>query len=164
MSKPLILFLHGLDSKPGGFKPRLLQSRGFEVLNPALPKESFSESVRIAQETYNKHQPPIIVGSSRGGAVAMSLKAPKAKLVLIAPAWRWCEVAPTLPTETYILHSPNDEVIPYRDSVYLLETANLPESRLVTVGKDHAMNDDEAITALEKTILRLAANRDPKED
>lgn len=161
MTHPLILFLHGLDSKPGGFKPRFLESRGFKVLNPGLPKESFSESVRIAQETYDEHQPPIVVGSSRGGAVAMSVRAPQAKFVLIAPAWRWCEVPPSLPAETFILHSPHDEVIPFKDSLELLESCAIPSSRLIAVGQDHAMNDSEALAALEETIRRLVACQDP---
>lgn len=160
MTQPLVLFLHGLDSKPGGFKPRFLESRGFKVLNPALPKESFAESVRIAQETYDSQRPPIVVGSSRGGAVAMSLRAPQARFVLIAPAWRWCEVPPSLPAETFILHSPHDEVIPFQDSLELVDLCKIDPQRLLRVGTDHAMNDSEALTALEETIRRSAEGQD----
>jgi hypothetical protein len=40
-------------------------------LNPALPDEDFDEAVRIAQAEFNRHHPDVVVGSSRGGAVAM---------------------------------------------------------------------------------------------
>jgi hypothetical protein len=36
-----------------------------------LPNEDFSEAVKIAQAEFGKHQPDVVVGSSRGGAVAM---------------------------------------------------------------------------------------------
>jgi len=65
-----ILFLHGLESKPGGTKARKLEEAGHEVLNPALPKHSLEESITIAQLLVDYESPDIIVGSSRGGAVA----------------------------------------------------------------------------------------------
>ena len=70
-----LLFLHGWNSVPGGVKPTFLASHGFEVLNPALPDEDFAESVRIAQAEFDRHRPTVIVGSSRGGAVAMNVRA-----------------------------------------------------------------------------------------
>ena len=68
-----VLFLHGLESKPGGAKVKHLLALGHTVFNPALPKNDFDESVRIAQADVDKHQPDVIVGSSRGGAVAMAV-------------------------------------------------------------------------------------------
>ena len=44
-----VLFLHGWTSTPGGLKPTYLAEHGHIVINPALPDEDFSESVRIAQ-------------------------------------------------------------------------------------------------------------------
>ena len=70
-----ILFLHGWHSVPGGVKPTLLIQHGHEVLNPALPDEDFDEAVRIVQAEVDRHPPDVIVGSSRGGAVAMNLEA-----------------------------------------------------------------------------------------
>ncbi|MFO0944490.1 MAG: alpha/beta hydrolase [Planctomycetota bacterium] len=150
-----ILFLHGLDAAPGGFKPTYLRQKGFEVLNPALPKESLEESFRIAAEEYHKARPPVIVGSSRGGAVAMAIAPPDANLVLIAPAWRWCEVEPTVPPNTIILHSQGDEIIPFEDSVHLVANNRLPIENFRAVGVDHRMNDPEALDSLVDAILRL---------
>jgi len=71
-----ILVLHGWTSKPGGVKPTYLKDHGHEVINPALPDEDFAEAVRIAQEKFDMHQPAVVVGSSRGGAVAMKHQQP----------------------------------------------------------------------------------------
>ena len=43
------------------------------VLNPSLPDDDFDEAVRIAQGEFEKHQADVVVGSSRGGAVAMNI-------------------------------------------------------------------------------------------
>jgi hypothetical protein len=69
-----ILFLHGWQSVPGGVKPTYLKDHGHEVLNPKLPDDDFDEAVRIAQDEFDRHRPSVVVGSSRGGAVAMSLE------------------------------------------------------------------------------------------
>ena len=42
-----VLFLHGLESKPGGTKPTYLEDNGYCVLNPKLPKYSFEESLSL---------------------------------------------------------------------------------------------------------------------
>ncbi len=70
-----VLFLHGWNSKPGGVKPTYLAEHGHTVINPALPDEDFAESVRIAQAEFDHHDPDVVVGSSRGGAVAMNIDA-----------------------------------------------------------------------------------------
>ena len=69
----LILFLHGWQSTPGGVKPTYLKDHGHEVLNPALPDDDFDAAVRIAQAEFDQHRPDVVVGSSRGGAVAMNI-------------------------------------------------------------------------------------------
>src|SRR5206468_1722044 len=68
-----VLFLHGWQSVPGGVKPTFLKDHGHEVINPKLPDEDFEAALRIAQAEYNRHRPAVVVGSSRGGAVAMNL-------------------------------------------------------------------------------------------
>ena len=52
------------------------------VINPKLPDDDFAEAVRIAQAEFDKHQPAVIVGSPRGGAVSMNINSGAAKLVL----------------------------------------------------------------------------------
>ena len=83
-----ILFLHGWNSTPGGIKPSYLKEHGHEIINPALDDDDFENAVTTAQAAFDKHKPKIVVGSSRGGAVAMSINSGNARLVLLCPAWK----------------------------------------------------------------------------
>jgi alpha-beta hydrolase superfamily lysophospholipase len=83
-----ILFLHGWQSVPGGVKPPYLVQHGHVVVNPKLPDDDFEEAVKIAQAEFDLHQPDVVVGSSRGGAVAMNIHCGDARLVLLCPAWK----------------------------------------------------------------------------
>lgn len=83
-----VLFLHGWTSVVGGQKPTYLKEHGHEVINPALPDEDFEQSVRNAEAKCSEHQPNVIVGSSRGGAVAVNLNSKDTPLVLLCPAWK----------------------------------------------------------------------------
>ena len=80
-----ILFLHGWQSVPGGVKPAYLQNHSHAVINPRLPDEDFDEAVRIAQVAFDAHRPEVVVGFSRGGAVAMNLPCGETTLVLLCP-------------------------------------------------------------------------------
>ncbi len=151
-----ILYLHGLGSKPGGVKPSFLRAEGHEVVNPALPDDDFERSVRIAQEAFDADRPEIVVGSSRGGAVAIALDTRGIPLVLIAPAWKRWGRATRLTTRAVILHSANDDVISFADSQDLVEASELPPSALVEVGADHNMIDEGALGALTDAIDKLA--------
>jgi alpha-beta hydrolase superfamily lysophospholipase len=152
-----ILFLHGWTSKPGGVKPTFLASRGHEVLNPALPDEDFAEAVRIAQAEYDRCRPEVIVGSSRGGAVAMNVRAGGTPLVLLCPAWKNWGTERTVEAGTVILHSEQDDVIPIEDSRELVRVSGLPESALIVVGNDHRLADEEALEAMLAAVERSAA-------
>jgi len=142
-----ILFLHGLESKPGGKKPAHLRKHGHSVLNPALPKESFEESMKIAQNLVNTERPDFVVGSSRGGAVAVGLET-DANVVLIAPAWKTHGPGIRKISQCVILHAPEDKIVPFEDSADFLRTGDL----LVSCGIDHRMNDKHALTALADVI------------
>ncbi len=143
-----ILFLHGLDSRPGGTKPTLLAQRGHEVANPALPRDRFEESVRIAQAEFDAQRPQVVVGSSRGGAVAMAIDSAGARLLLIAPAWKWYATPGRVPASTIILHAQDDEAVPLAHSRELAEASALPQGALRVVGESHNMNDPAALAAL----------------
>jgi hypothetical protein len=140
-----ILFLHGWNSVPGGVKPKFLTQHGYEVLNPALPDEDFAEAVRIAQNEFDRHRPDVVVGSSRGGAVAMNIKSGDARLVLLCPAWRKWGLVRTVKPGTVILHSRADDVVLFSDSEDLVRNSGLPVSALVEVGSDHRLADPEPL-------------------
>jgi hypothetical protein len=136
-----ILFLHGWTSIPGGVKPTFLASHGHTVINPKLPDEDFAQAVRIAQAEFDMHHPAAIVGSSRGGAVAMNIDSGSAQLVLLCPAWkRWGTVQSVKPG-TVILHSRADDVIPFAESEELIRNSGLQNSALVEIGNDHRLAD-----------------------
>src|SRR3954452_5458133 len=95
-----VLFLHGWNSVPGGVKPTYLKDHGHEVINLRLPDEDFAEAVRIAQAEFDRHQPQAVVGSSRGGAVAMNIDSGAAKVVLLCPAWKKYGTTKTVKPDT----------------------------------------------------------------
>jgi hypothetical protein len=143
-----VLFLHGWQSVPGGVKPTFLARHGHEVVNPKLPDEDFEEAVRIAQAEFDRHRPAVVVGSSRGGAVAMNIDSGRAKLVLLCPAWKKYGTARTVKPGTVVLHSRADDVVPFCDSEQLVRDSNLPASVLVEVGDDHRLADPEPLAAM----------------
>jgi hypothetical protein len=143
-----ILFLHGWQSVPGGVKPTYLAQHGYTVINPKLPDEDFAEAIKIAQAEFDKHQPDVIVGSSRGGAVAMNINSGQARLVLLCPAWKkWGTVRSARPG-TVILHSRADDVVPFAHSQELLNNSRLPASALIEVGADHRLADRESLATM----------------
>jgi membrane protease YdiL (CAAX protease family) len=143
-----VLFLHGWQSVPGGVKPTFLAQHGHTVINPKLPDDDMEEAVRIAQAEFDQHQPQIVVGSSRGGAVAMNIKNGDAKLVLLCPAWKKFGTVMTVKPGTVILHSQADEVIPFADSEELVRNSQLPAEALIEVGTDHRLADKEPLAAM----------------
>lgn len=142
-----LLFLHGWQSVPGGVKPTYLKDHSHTVFNPKLPDEDFQEAVRIAQAEFDQHRPQVVVGSSRGGAVAMNINSGDARLVLLCPAWKnWGTVKRVRP-DTVILHSRADDVILFGDSE---ELARISGATLIEVGTDHRLADPEPLAAMLK--------------
>ena len=143
-----ILFLHGWQSVPGGVKPTYLQDHGHTVINPKLPDDDFNEAVVIAQAEFDKHQPQVVVGSSRGGAVAMNINSGDARLVLLCPAWKKWGTAKTVRPSTVILHSRADDVVPFADSEELVRNSGLPSDTLIETGSDHRLADPESLAEM----------------
>jgi alpha/beta superfamily hydrolase len=152
-----ILFLHGWQSVPGGVKPTFLAQHGHTVFNPALPDEDFEAAVRIAQSEHDQHWPAVVVGSSRGGAVAMNLVSGDTPLVLLCPAWKKYGTVKTVKPGTVILHSRADDVVPFADSEELVRGSGLPASALVEVGTDHRLADLEPLAAMLRACARAAS-------
>jgi alpha-beta hydrolase superfamily lysophospholipase len=151
--------LHGWNSRTGGVKPTYLAEHGHTVINPALPDEDFADSVRIAQAEIDRHAPQVIVGSSRGGAVAMNVDARGAGLVLLCPAWKKWGTATTVRPGTSILHSEADDVVPIAHSRELVAQSAMPDSALIVVGDDHRLADPEPLAAMLAATERAAGGR-----
>lgn len=155
-----ILFLHGWHSVVGGVKPTHLANAGHEILNPALDDNDFSAALDIAQKTFDNHRPDVIVGSSRGGAIAMNIASGQTPLVLLCPAWkRWGTIKFTK-RQTVILHSRADDVIPFADSEELLQTSGLGGEALIETGSDHRLADPVSLSVMLWVCELLASGRE----
>jgi len=155
-----ILFLHGWHSLPGGVKPSYLKDHGFEVINPALADDDFDVAVATAQAEFDKHQPQVVVGSSRGGAVAMGINSGDAKLVLLCPAWKNWGVAKIVRPDTVILHSRADDVIPFSDSEELVASSGLPPETLIEIGHAHRLADESSLSVMLWVCNLFASGKD----
>lgn len=152
-----ILFLHGLEGTPNGSKVKFLRAMGHNVVAPSLPKECLFESRKIAQVAFDCDDFDIIVGSSRGGAIAAGLEGyPETPRILIAPAYRAFGIDPVMLKDNDtcykvdILHCPEDDLVPIdfsKDLVNKLEDTNTTAT-LHETGKDHRMSDPDALGAL----------------
>ena len=150
-----ILFLHGWQSVPGGVKPTSLATHGHEVINPKLPDDDFAAALAIAQAEYDQHLPDVIVGSSRGGAVAMNLNSGETPLVLLCPAWKKYGTATTAKRNTVILHSRFDDTVPFADSEELSGNSGLAKPSLIELGSDHRLADRASLEMMLKACERL---------
>jgi esterase/lipase len=142
-----ILFLHGWQSVVGGVKPTYLQTHGHTVFNPALPDDDFAEAVRIAEAVWAEHRPDVVVGSSRGGAVALNMQSEHTPLVLLCPAWKRWGTVDCVHKPTIVLHSRGDDVIPFAESEQLVRNSE-PHARLIEVGTDHRLAEPEPLAAM----------------
>jgi Cysteine-rich CPXCG len=144
----IILYLRGWNSLPGGVKPSYLREHGHEVIDPTLDDEDFEAALKAAQAHYDAHQPDVVVGSSRGGAIAMNIESAETPLVLLCPAWKKWGTAKKLKSKAMILHSRQDDVIALEDSEELVAVSGLARETLVEVGQDHRLADDDSLSVI----------------
>ena len=120
---PQLIFLHGLESEPGGSKFLTLQSLGLgDVLEPDCSKLIVpDERFRVVEAALAGHPRLVLVGSSFGGLMALKFAAAHpeqvAAMVLCAPAvhrpepgWRPPRVNLTIPVR--VLPGPQDDIVP----------------------------------------------------
>ena len=96
----------------------------------------------------HQHQPDVIAGSSRGGAIALNINSQNTPLVLLCPAWKNWGTVKTLKAYSLILHSRNDDVISFADSEELVGSSGLPSETLIEIGNDHRLADDESLSVM----------------
>jgi predicted esterase len=112
-------------------------------------------NVNKHDEEIGDFQPDIVIGTSQGGAVAMSLAAryPHAKFILGAPAWKIFHVRPSgLPKDSIILHGKNDGKIPVQDSV---ELAAETGAELTITNDPHDINFSHILAAVLRQATRI---------
>ena len=150
-----LLFLTGWQAQSGGIKPTFLRKHGHDVVEPVLDNDDFSVAVRTAQQAFSHSQPDVVVGLSRGGAVAMNIDIGETPLVLMCPGWKRWGKAKTVSKATVILHSRNDDVVPFRFSEELLKNSGLPPEVLIDVGRDHFLSDRDPLQAMLDALDRI---------
>lgn len=69
-------------------------------------------------------------------------------------------IDPVVGGATLILHSPQDELIPFGDSREIVERNNLTPDRLIEVGASHGMSDEGALDALQTAVRRQLDDRE----
>ena len=129
------------------------------MINPALPADDFEDSLKIAQAAYDKGAPDLVIGSSRGGAVALNLQTGDTPIILVCPAWKNWGTAQHAKPRTVIMHSRTDEVIPFAQSEELL-AAGPQGVELVECGRDHRMAEPETLARILEVAKRLVQSRE----
>jgi pimeloyl-ACP methyl ester carboxylesterase len=146
MADGRVVFLHGRESGPGGTKATWLAER-LGAITPQMDTTSVAAALPTAREALRAHAPPLVVGSSFGGAVTVALLQEgviRVPVVLLAPAVRRLGVPNLLPegTRAVILHGENDDLVPLEDSRALAATGGAGVSLRVIAGPDgdHRLN------------------------
>jgi predicted alpha/beta hydrolase family esterase len=139
-----ILFLHGLESSPNSTKATFLREKGHDVIAPELDKNNWEQSVLAARHAIMSHNPDVVVGSSRGGAVAMAAR-PAMPLILVAPAWVKYAPWATISARTTVIHSIEDDIVPFEHSEKLRDVFG---ANLIEAGMGHRMSDFDALAAI----------------
>ncbi|MCH2211051.1 MAG: GNAT family N-acetyltransferase [Fuerstiella sp.] len=150
-----ILFLTGWHGKPDGVKPTFLRQHGHQVIEPPLDDDDFATAVRIAQQAFDEHQPDVVVGLSRGGAVAINIDVDQSPRVLMCPGWNRFGNVQITGNRTIILHSRSDDVVPFSFSEQLVKNSGLSPEVLIDVGKDHFLSDPQPLQAMLEACEQL---------
>jgi predicted esterase YcpF (UPF0227 family) len=148
-----IVYLHGRMSSPNAAKCKFLRENGHEVFAPKLISHNWEQSVVAAREMLEKVKPDLVIGSSRGGAVAMATNT-TVPMVLICPAWGKYAPWSACRGNSTILHAKKDRIVKFADSEIL---SNATGADLIEVGTNHRMNDDEAMKTLLEVIKRYTS-------
>ena len=123
-------------------------------------RQIYSKWVAEAQAAYDSLQPDLVVGSSRGGSVAMTMQvADDVPVILLAPAYKWFgwiggSTSTKHPNVT-VVHSSQDETIPFAESEELCR--NCPQVKLIEAGSDHSLNTPEGTAVWVKAARDLIA-------
>ena len=141
---PRILFLHGLESSPGGRKAVWLAQR-YGARVPALTTSDWATARAQAAAAVREHEPELIIGSSYGGALLLSLLqggVTRARAILIAQAGVKFGLPASLPegTRAILLHGTNDDVVPIAGSRALARDAGPGVELWEIEGGDHPLN------------------------
>jgi len=146
--RPKALVLSGWMTKTSR-KAAFVRGLGFEVECPRLPSWRLRPAIRQAQDAHERLQSDVIIGASRGGAIALAVQDDR-PLVLLAPAWRYFGVRPRPDVQGVVIHSPRDRLVPLGHSRELCRRC--PGLRLVVTGAEHRLNCPAGRGALARAL------------
>lgn len=173
-----LVYLHGKDSSPAGFRAKYLRERYPHLIAPEL-SANVSERAQTVKETIR--QPSFIVGSSLGGLSALMFCRDHPELVkgmvLLAPAvgfhqeeYRTPQVlklveALKIPAgiTTTVIAARNDEIIPLETIRNLVQRS--PESdkiRFFEVDDKHLLHTEKALDLMTEGVDLLYGIRWPR--
>ncbi len=141
---PKALVLSGWMTRTSS-KAAFVRGLGFEVACPRLPTWRFGAAIRRARDAHDRLRSDVIIGASRGGAIALAIPDDR-PLILLAPAWRYFGVRPRPDAEGVVIQSPRDRIVPLGHSRELCRRC--PGLRLVVVGAGHRLNCPAGRSAL----------------
>ncbi len=144
MSDIRVLFIHGLEGSPQGTKARALAEH-FEASTPAMDTGDFEACVARQAEALVEFRPDVVVGSSFGGAVAVTLLERglwRGPTLLLAQAALHLRPPAALPDDVtvWLVHGTGDELIGVEDSRRLAATGSPDRVRLFEVDDDHSLH------------------------
>jgi pimeloyl-ACP methyl ester carboxylesterase len=155
-----VVFAHGLEGTPTGFKARALITAGFDVIAPDGRNLPLADRMTGIREAIGE-EPAILVGSSYGGlaAAAVAVERPEVVhgLVLLAPALSLWPSALSIPASvpTTVFHAEDDDIVPFAVSAAL--AGRSPHVRLIRAPGGHLLIDamPQVIEAIRKLSTRV---------
>jgi pimeloyl-ACP methyl ester carboxylesterase len=144
-----VLLLHGWFCDAGR-KEAYLRSLGFVVVKPKLSDWSFRRAVRAARKAYEQCRPDVIIGSSRGGAIAMNFDSGRTPLILMCPAFRHFGRARRLDKTAVVIHGRRDRWLRVSGSDKLCR--NSSDATLLIVDDGHRLRKPESRQALHRGL------------
>lgn len=160
-ARPLrVQFVHGLEGSPQGAKARRLAEH-FEATTPAMDTGDFEACVALHADVAARFAPDVLVGSSFGGAVAVTLLSRglwRGPTLLLAQAALRLDPDARLPDDAivWLVHGTRDDIVDPEDSRRLAATGSPERVRLIEVDDDHSLHGSVAAGSLEAWVRALA--------
>jgi alpha/beta superfamily hydrolase len=158
-----VQFAHGLESSPSGRKAQVL-AHEFAAETPAMNTADFESCVGLHAGTLARFQPDLLVGSSFGGAVAVTLlerKLWRGPTLLLAQAALLYRPHASLPegVRVVLVHARQDTTVPIEHSRQLAATGTRELVELIECDDDHALTEFVDNGQLQQLVLWAARGR-----